>query len=80
MNNAIAEIGNHDLRNAVKVLYCAAEVLKNLPRLQTNLETQNDLIQSAQLAIESVRIVLGDVSHRLARLERLERLEGEGRA
>ena len=69
MNNAIAEIGNHDLRNAVKVLYCATEVLKSIPRLQAHFETQNDLVESAQLAIESVRVVLGDVSKRLIRLE-----------
>ena len=68
MNNAIADIGNFDLRNAVKALYCAANVLKNLPYTPADEVTKTALYVSAKLAIQSVRIVLGNIADRLEHL------------
>ena len=72
MNNAIADIGNFDLRNAVKALYCAANVLKNLPYTPADADTKTALFISAKLAIKSVRIVLGQINDRLEHLEATE--------
>jgi len=72
VNNAIAEIGNHDLRNAVKALYCAANVLKNLPYTPADADTKSALYVSAKLAIKSVRIVLAEINARLEHFETLE--------
>ena len=66
---SISELGNFDLRNAATVLKTAAEVLRNLPRIQAAPDTKEDLYQSARLAVESVRIVLTNVSARLSRVE-----------
>ena len=74
MNNAIADIGNFDLRNAVKALYCAANVLKNLPYTPADAETKSALFISAKLAIRSVRIVLNDINERLEHIEATEGL------
>lgn len=69
MNNTIADIGNFDLRNAVKALYCAANVLKNLPFTPADEATKTALYVSAKLAIQSVRIVLGNINDRLESLD-----------
>ena len=74
MNSTIAEIGNHDLRNAVKVLYCAATVLKNLPYTPADADTKTALFISAKLAIKSVRIVLGQITETLEHIEATEEL------
>ncbi|MCC8999070.1 MAG: hypothetical protein LM522_06160 [Candidatus Contendobacter sp.] len=69
MNESIANIGNCDLRNAVKALYCAANVLKNLPYTQADQDTKTALFISAKLAIKSVRIVLGNITDSLETIE-----------
>ena len=69
MHNPIAEIGNHDLHNAVKTLYCLSQVLRHIPQIHADTDTKTALYESAKMAIRSARIVLGNILDRLESLD-----------
>lgn len=74
MNLEIAELANHDLRNAARVLYRASLVLKNIPVTPADAPTKIALYQSAKLAVQSVRIVLANITAALETIEATQEL------
>ena len=69
MNTTIADIGNHDLKNATRVLYYTSRVLQNIPTLHVSEEDRAAIYQSAKLAIQSVRVVLANIAEQLAAID-----------
>ena len=72
MNTTIADIGNHDLKNATRVLYYTSRVLQNIPTLHVSEEDRTAIYASAKLAIQSVRIVLANIADQLETIEAAE--------
>ena len=74
MNLEIADLANHDLRNAATTLYRASLVLKNIPVTPADAPTKIALYQSAKLAVRSVRIVLANITTTLETIEATQEL------
>ena len=62
MNLDIADLANHDLKNATRVLYYSANVLKNLPQINADQDAKTAIYTSAKLAILAVQHVLANVA------------------
>ena len=72
MNTTIADIGNHDLKNATRVLWYSANVMRNLPTLHVSEADRTAIYQSAKLAIQSVRVVLANIAEQLELIDATE--------
>ena len=74
MNLEIAELANHDLRNASRVLYYSTNVLRKLPHIDVDNETKAAIYASAKLAIHAVQRALANITHQIDFIEATEEL------
>lgn len=72
MNLEIAELANHDLRNATRVLYYSTNVLRKLPHINADNEAKAAIYASAKLAIHAVQHVLSNIAEQLDFLKATE--------
>ena len=72
MNLEIAELANHDLRNAARVLYYSTNVLRKLPHIDVDNETKATIYSCAKLAIHAVQRALVNITNQIDFIEATE--------